>query len=264
MSDTYTDNKLIQRGLHDRIISQEGGLKGNEFLLRHLRPGLKVLEVGCGPGTIAFQVCPHLRPTGYLIGVDISHKTLQRAFSSAISQRVLNIEFIRGTAYDLPFRDSHFDVVYCRHLLMHLEDITKATREFIRVARHGGQLIVLEGDIETWNHYPRFPAWEGLFQIVRQRLGTGTVGRQLWTIFNDLGLVNVQIAGIANVATGDDFKNHLIKWLEAFQSSRDYLIKTNVCNENMLENALSEGYKLLHHPFGFFSCLEYEVKGRKI
>lgn len=66
LNDTYTDNILIKRGLHDMIISQEGRLKGNELLFRHLHPDLKILEVGCGPGTIAFQVSPHLRHSGYL------------------------------------------------------------------------------------------------------------------------------------------------------------------------------------------------------
>lgn len=264
MSDTYTDDKLIQRCLHDRIISQDGEIDGIDFLLHTLQPGLKILDVGCGPGTIAFQVSPHLRPAGYLVGVDISDETLQRATSSAKSQRITNLEFIQGTAYHLPFREAHFDVIYCRHLLMHLGDVTKTLHELIRVAQYGGHIIAFEGDIETWNYYPIFPAWERIFDIVRQRLGSGAVGRQLWTIFNELGLLNVQINGIAKIATGTEFKNKILKWVDALELSRNYIIKTNICSEDILENGLSEGYELLRHPFGFFSCIEYEISGRKI
>lgn len=264
MSDTYTDDKLIQRCLHDRIISQDGEIDGIDFLLHTLQPGLKILDVGCGPGTIAFQVSPFLKPAGHVIGIDISHETLQGALLSAISKKITNTEFIRGTAYKLPFHDSYFDAVYFRHLLMHLEDISKSIREAIRVTRKGGHLIALEGDIETWGYYPRFAGWEGLFQIVRRKLGTGTAGRQLWSIFNEIGLIDVKISVIANVATGDEFRNHILKWLEVFQLSHGYIIEKNIYNKDMLDNALSEGYKLLHHPFGFFSSLEYEVSGIKI
>jgi SAM-dependent methyltransferase len=262
MSDTYTDDKLIQRCLHDRIILQEGELDGIDFLLHTLQPGLKILDVGCGPGTIAFQASPFLKPAGYVIGIDISHETLQSAL--LLSKKIANTEFIRGTAYNLPFHDSYFDAVYFRHLLMHLEDIRKSIHEAIRVTRDGGDLIALEGDIETWGYYPRFAGWEGLFQIVRQKLGTGTAGRQLWSIFKEIGLIDVRISVIPNVAIGDEFRNHILKWLEVFQHSYDYIIEKNIYDKDLLDNALSEGNKLLHHPFGFFFSLEYKVSGRKI
>lgn len=232
-------------------------------LLRNLAPGRRVLDIGCGPGTIDLEIAPRVCPGGYVIGLDRDVGTLMHAADACVTRGCTNVQFLQGSAYELPFDEAYFHVVYCRHLLMHLTSADRALQEAVRVTRKGGCVVAREGDLETWSHYPKFAGWERLFGFVRQSLGNPAVGRQLWAMFHQSGLVDVQLRGIAAVATGDDFRNHMFSWLQALEAMGGPLTRNNPSIRNELDRALAEGRELMHQPYGLFSCLEYEISGRK-
>jgi SAM-dependent methyltransferase len=256
VGDTYTAGWPVQRELHDQIMVQ-ADLREEEWLLRYLRPGARVLDIGCGPGSIDCQICSFVQPGGNVVGLDIDASTLQRA----VAQGCANACFLQGSAYTLPFCNQAFDVVYCRHLLMHLADAGRALGEAIRVTRYDGHVIAREGDFDTWSYYPRYSNWEKLFDVVRRSVSAATIGRQLWSMFHQAGLADICIRGIVIVATGDAFRRHMVSWLQTFKSYDDYLIRSDACTNDELARAWAEAEELLREPFGFFSCLEYEVVG---
>lgn len=104
----------------------------DEFLPK--KEGLKILDAGCGPGA----TLPLLQKYGNVIGVDLSPEALKYARKRGKVQK--------GDITKLDFKSGSFDLVVCMDVLYHtwVEDESKALREFFRVLKKGGLLLVRE------------------------------------------------------------------------------------------------------------------------
>src|SRR5215468_12319394 len=91
------------------------------FLLPHLRAGMKLLDVGCGPGSITRGLAERLAP-GQVVGLDLSAETLAGARRDAMVRGVTNLQYQEGSVYDLPFPEASFDVVFTHQVLQHLRE----------------------------------------------------------------------------------------------------------------------------------------------
>jgi SAM-dependent methyltransferase len=165
-----------QRRLEGRAASDRA-----RFLLPHLRPGMRLLDVGCGPGAITIGLAEAVAP-GEVTGLDLQPAQVERARALAAEHGVANVWFAHGDAYALPFPDASFDAVYAHTLLAHLSEPSRALREMYRVLRPGGVVGVADIDTETIIAAPPLPeviAGLDLFRRVRayRRGGTGD-GRQ--------------------------------------------------------------------------------------
>lgn len=106
--------------------------------------GLKVLDVGCGPGFFPIVLG---REGHHVTAVDFTVAMLDEARENFASAGV-DAEFARMDAQELDFDDGTFDLVISRNLVWNLEDPEKAYREWLRVLRNGGRLMLFDG-----NHY---------------------------------------------------------------------------------------------------------------
>ena len=127
-----------------------------EFFIPFLGAGIRVLDCGCGPGTITRDIAARIAP-GQIIGLDYSAD--QVALAARDSQGIANIEFRQGSAYALPFEDGAFDAVFSHALLEHLKEPVKALIEFRRVLKRGGMLGVCTPD---WGGFLLAPPSEKL------------------------------------------------------------------------------------------------------
>jgi len=102
---------------------------------------LKVLDVGCGTGVMGllFAEMGH-----QVTGVDLSEGMMAKAREKAYVQK-LSIELRRGDAEHLPFNDGSFNVVVNRHLLWTLPHPEIALKEWHRVLKKGGMVIIIDG-----------------------------------------------------------------------------------------------------------------------
>jgi SAM-dependent methyltransferase len=127
------------------------------FLLPALRPGMRLLDVGCGPGSITRGFAERLAP-GRVIGLDLSEETLAAARRDAAERGLDNLEYDRGSVYAMPYADASFDVVYAHQVLQHLREPAAALGEMLRVLRPGGLVAVRDVDWGTVAYWPA-DAW---------------------------------------------------------------------------------------------------------
>jgi ubiquinone/menaquinone biosynthesis C-methylase UbiE len=115
------------------------------FFLPQLRQGWRVLDAGCGPGTITLGLARRVAP-GQTVGIDIEDSQLGNAREEA-EREGLNLEFRKASAYELPFPDQSFDAVFSHALLEHLSDPGLALAELHRVLKPGGLIGLRAGDL---------------------------------------------------------------------------------------------------------------------
>lgn len=119
------------------------------FLLPHLKPGMRLLDAGCGVGSITLDLAELVAP-GETVGVDMDARQLEIARASAASRGLANARFQTGSVYELPFADASFDVALAHTLLFHLSDPPRALRELRRVLAPGGLVAISDDHWGTW------------------------------------------------------------------------------------------------------------------
>ena len=110
-----------------------------------IQPGEKVLDVGCGTGTLAIEVARRVGRMGEVAGVDPGTEQIARARSKG-ARRNLPIDFQIGVIENLPFPDQTFDVVLSSLMMHHLPDSLKhqGLAEIARVLKPGGRLVIAD------------------------------------------------------------------------------------------------------------------------
>lgn len=116
-----------------------------EFFLAELKPGWRLLDAGCGPGTITLGLARRVAP-GQVIGIDVEESQFERSRQEA-KREGLNLEFHAASVYELPFQDGSFDAVFSHALLEDLSDPAAAVAELRRVLKHGGLIGVRASDL---------------------------------------------------------------------------------------------------------------------
>lgn len=126
---------------HTRRLSRRTAEVAAAFFLPHLRPGMRVLDGGCGPGTITVGLAHAVAP-GEVVGIDPLANRLDLARSTAASQGVKNVRFELGDLYNLPFEDGAFDAAFVHAVMEHVTNPVGALAEVRRVLKPGGVIGV--------------------------------------------------------------------------------------------------------------------------
>jgi SAM-dependent methyltransferase len=155
MSETYTPgySDAAAAFMARRRLDPNGA-----FFLPYLKPGISVLDCGCGPDTITRDIARQIAP-GRVIGLDFNADQVAVAMRDAKAQGIGNVEFRQGSVYALPFENNRFDAVFSHALLEHLKEPVKAAVELKRVLKPGGMLGVCTPD---WGGFLLAPPSEKL------------------------------------------------------------------------------------------------------
>jgi ubiquinone/menaquinone biosynthesis C-methylase UbiE len=153
-----------------------------------LRPGLTVVDVGCGPGTDLAAMAALVADTGTVIGVDLAEPMVAEARRRTAG--LPGVEVRQGDAHALPLDAASVDRVRADRMVQHVADPAGVFAEFRRVLRPGGlacvaepdwdTLVVDPGDVETTRAFNRF--------VCSTMVRNATVGRQLPGLAERAGL----------------------------------------------------------------------------
>jgi SAM-dependent methyltransferase len=126
-------------------------------LIPYLKPNLKVLDVGCGPGTITVDLASRL-PQGFVYAIDPSADVIEKARQHAQEKGVTNVRFEVGDIHNWQGLDGveegSFDVVHAHQVLQHLQDPLGCMKEMVRLTKKGGIVAVRDCDYGAMDWYP--------------------------------------------------------------------------------------------------------------
>ena len=153
--------------------------------------GMRVLDVGCGSGDVAFLAADLVGPSGKVVGVDRERRAVDWANARANSQGMTNVNFVEGDPAEMEF-DQKFDAIVGRLVLMYYPDPVSALRELTRHVRPEGLIVFQEMDIANARSLSVAPVFERSVTWIKQTLNaTGArtqLGLELYSVFVEAAL----------------------------------------------------------------------------
>lgn len=152
-----------------------------------LRPGGRVLDIGCGPGTATYGLAALVGPFGRVTGIDNNPEMVREANSASYAAGVTGWTVNQvADAAALPFVPASFDACYCERLLQHLEpeQSERVIDEAKRVVVPGGAVVFVDSDWGSFSMDAVDPAIERTLQAInctrfRNPYSGRTLGRLL-------------------------------------------------------------------------------------
>lgn len=152
------------------------------YLLDQLRAGHRLLDVGCGPGTITLDLAQRVSP-GLVLGIDNAETIIEEAERSREEAQMNNVRFAVDDVYQISETNDSFDVVHAHQVLQHLTNPVRALKEMRRVLKPGGILAVRDSDYGAFTWSPadhRLDRWLELYhQITTKNRAQADAGRHL-------------------------------------------------------------------------------------
>jgi ubiquinone/menaquinone biosynthesis C-methylase UbiE len=202
-SETYT------HGHHDSVLRSHRwrNVENSAAYLRpHLRAGLRLLDVGCGPGALTLDLARHV-PNGRVVAIDRAEAVLGEA-RQTLAASPTPVQVQAADVYQLPFADGSFDVVHAHQVLQHLTEPVRALAEMRRVCAPGGIVAVRDSDYGSFRWFPEDPrlaAWLSMYtRVAESNRAFPDAGRRLLTWFRAAGYGEVTASASAwSFATPD-------------------------------------------------------------
>jgi len=276
--DTYT------HGHHDSVLrSHRRRTVDNSaaYLVPYLRPGLRVLDVGCGPGTITLDLARRVAP-GVVVGIDNDLAPLGEARAEARRHGVSNVSFAVADVYKLDLAtvepsidatvepsidsDDAFDVVHAHQVLQHLSEPVAALREMRRVCRPGGVVAARDVDCAAMAWYPPqagLDHWLELYRrVARDNRGEPDAGRRLLAWARAAGFSEITCSATTwCFATPEERAWWGSLWADRVTSSAlaAQAVDRNHATRDDLEHIALAWRRWAEHDDGWFAALHGEV-----
>lgn len=191
-ADQYT------HGHHEAVLSSHRARTAENsarYLLDRLSGGERLLDVGCGPGTISVDLAERVAP-GEVVALDREPAIVAETADLAGERGVANLNAVVGDVYALDYDDGVFDVVHAHQVLQHLSDPVAALVEMGRVTRPGGLVAVRDADYGAMTWFPadpRLDRWMEIYQAVaRSNEAEPDAGRRLLAWAREAGFSRIE------------------------------------------------------------------------
>ena len=262
-AEVYTQqaNSAFEAALATRTAAHDAA-----FFIRHLRPGMRVLDVGCGPGSITQGLAELVAP-GSVVGIDIQAALIERARALGAAGEQTNLHFEVADLYRLPFADQTFDAAFSNGVLMHLAEPMRALAQLRRVLRPGGIIGVRDPDFGAVLYAPMTPTFQRWLELrvrVRQYNGGDPfLGRHHRRLLLDAGFADVEAgASVDSAGTPATIERHA-----AFLKSQLVgLARTAVVqawmDQKQVDQTLAEIDAWMQRPDAFAATTWCEAVGR--
>lgn len=251
------------------IFAKRNAKRNAGFLLPYLKPNMRLLDCGCGPGSITVDFAKLLY-MGSVEGIDIEGGQLERAQELAKNHQLNNITFRKTDIRHLPYLDQEFDVAFTNGVLCQIKDPENALRELKRVVKRGGIVASREPDFDTYLFYPDNPLILEAMSLGKKALscigGDFNIGRKLKKLFVEEGLDPTLASATCDTYGGTSFS--LQEACEAMSHDwknspwGNYVLEQEWATPEQIEKFQQAFLTLGRDPGGFICLTWFELIGR--
>ena len=227
-ADRNSDYAMGYSNIFMEMLQRRSAPRNAAHLLPLLWPGMTLLDLGCGPGSITSGLAAAVHP-GKTHGVDLNEEQLGLARRQAQELGLENLEFHQSNALRLPFPKQHFDAVHYHGFLMHSPCIKEQLAEILRVLKPRGILASRDMDVPTSFITPAalsHKIFGMLAEMIRREGGNPWMGRHLKVFFLNAGLEEVETGFNADHFTQPEEVEFLRKFLLEWGLSEEFMLKT--------------------------------------
>lgn len=242
------------------IFSNRSAIKQCAYMLPYIQPGMKGLDVGCGPGSITADFADLVLPQGTIVGVDVSEHQLEHARQLAKTRQLENIHFKLATIMKLPFGDQTFDFTHVSGVLCQIADPLAGLKELKRVTKPGGFVAVREPIFECYIIYPDDEVFKESIKIATHAVNAlksdFNLGKKLKSLFYQANVENIVVSATcesqANLA---EIKKVCQSLQEDWHSApwSHYIRKHQLASEAQISQYLQAIQRFANHPEAFLS-----------
>ncbi|HZQ84416.1 MAG TPA: class I SAM-dependent methyltransferase [Acidimicrobiales bacterium] len=162
-----TERDVYTHGHSDAVLRshrQRTAANSAAYLVPSLSAGMRLLDVGCGPGTLTVDLARLVAP-GEVVGVDVSADVVDEAGAFAAGTAVGAVRFIAGDFRSVGLESHSFDVVHAHQVLQHLRDPIGALRAMRDLAKPGGVVAARDSVYSSFAWYPEEPRLDRWLEI---------------------------------------------------------------------------------------------------
>lgn len=236
-----------------------------DFLLENgLRQGIRVADVGSGPGNVSLWLSEQVGVSGQIIAIDNSDEQLAILNKKILNEKIQNISTFKTDIYELDNTEERFDLIFCRFLLIHLTQPLIAIQKLRKLLNPGGCLILAELDNSSWFSYPEN---EGLIQDTALLCKVGDqngsdfrIGPKLYGYLRQENFNSINVK-IAQPVLADQNRNYLALKCKAW--AKTYL-EYGVIKETDLQTMITDLNELINdHDYLLAGAKMYLAYGKK-
>lgn len=156
------DLEIGDEGLDYDILDKSFNPTTQSFIVKSgIKPGMNVLDVGCGAGVMTAWLAKQVGPLGTVTAIDNSEEQLNLTLRRLKSMNISNVKTKVISAYDIDQLNEKFDLIYCRFVLHHLHSPRKVLKLFFENLNEQGIYIGEEGIVSAMFAYPPTFACQG-------------------------------------------------------------------------------------------------------
>lgn len=162
-----------------------------------IKPGERVIDLGCGPGGVLHLLGKRVGPSGSVLGLERSPHFVEMARRFVADHALPHVEVREGDAYDTGLERGSFDGAHMRLVLVNVPEPHRIVREMVALVRPGGWVASFEADFVAHFCDPPLPAWERLLDAyTAYSTAQGIdlfIGRRTHRLFREAGLTDIHV-----------------------------------------------------------------------
>lgn len=250
--------------LQRRTAAKEAG-----FLLPYLSAGMRLLDCGCGPGSITVGLAEVVAP-GQTVGVDIEPSEYRSAWFQAVKREGINLHFGCANVYRLPFADNSFDAAFLHNVLSHLRQPLEVLKGIYRLLRPDGVIGISHPDFSGRLISPSDPLLdrdhELYWRLVEHNGGNPAIGKHQCTLLHDAGFVRVEaVAKYSTVGAQDGVRRRagLGGRMDSGSAIAQQMIDLGWTDRAELERITAAWRRWSEHPCAFMANATVTAVGWK-
>ena len=229
-----------------------------------IKPGERVVDLGCGPGGVLHLLGKRVGPTGSVVGVERSPRFVELARRFIASHGLPQVEVREGDAYDTGLARASFDG-YMRLVLVNVPKPERIVRELVSLVRPGGWVASFEANFVSHICDPSLPEWThllGAYTAYSAAQGIDLfVGRRTHRLFRDAGVADIRVDAVVRVYPPGHERRPILR--DFINNVREKLIDGGFITRSQLERDMIALERHLSDPLTLVtSHLFFRLWGR--